>query len=85
MSKPRKLHAAAFNTLGRIFGVGAIIVGVVFVIWGLSLVLNHNATIVVNGVPSSDSWIKASVLIVGLVLSTIGILMLMARPYQPRE
>jgi len=63
----------------------AIIVGAVFTIWGLSLVLDAKATIDVNGVPSSDPWIKASVLIIGLVAVVIGVLMLMARSYQPKE
>jgi hypothetical protein len=56
------------NFLARVVGVCFIIGGVVFIIWGLSLVSNPKATIDVNGVPSSDQWIKASVLIVGLVV-----------------
>jgi len=83
-SKLRILHAAAFNLLARAFGVMATIVGVVFTFWGLSLVLDQKATIDVNGVPSSDPWTKASVLIIGLVAVTVGILFLKARPYQPR-
>ena len=82
-SKLRILHATAFNFLARAFGVMAIINGVVFTFWGLSLVLDHKATIDVNGVPSSDLWTKASVLIIGIVAVTIGILFLKARPYQP--
>ena len=85
MSELRKLHVAALNTLARIFGVGAVFVGGVFAIWGLVLVLDHNAMIDVNGVPSSDPWIKASVLVVGLVGVVIGILMLKAKPYKPEE
>jgi uncharacterized membrane protein len=85
MSQLRKIHAAAFNFLARAFGVMAIIVGVVFTFWGLSLVLDSKATIDVNGVPSSDPWIKASVLVIGVVAVVIGVLMLKARPYQPRE
>jgi uncharacterized YccA/Bax inhibitor family protein len=73
------------HTLARIFGVGAVVVGGVFAIWGLTLVLDHNTTIDVNGVPSSDPWIKASVLVVGLVFLVIGILTLKAKPYQPKE
>ena len=83
MSQLRKLHAAALNTGARVFGVMAVIAGLVFTLWGLTLVLDHNATINVNGVPSSDPWIKASVLIVGLVIGGLGVLMLMARPYRP--
>jgi uncharacterized membrane protein len=85
MSELRKIHAAAFNFLARAFGVMAIIVGVVFTFWGLSLVLDSKATIDVNGVPSSDPWIKASVLVIGVVAVVIGVLMLKARSYQPRE
>lgn len=85
MSHLRKIHTTAVNTLARAFGVMAIIAGAVFTIWGLSLVLDHNATIDVNGVPISDPWIKAIVLVVGLVAVVIGVLMLMARSYQPKE
>ncbi len=63
----------------------AIIVGVVFTIWGLSLVLDPKATIDVNGVPSSDPWEKTGVLIMGLVVAVLGILVLKALPYRPRE
>jgi hypothetical protein len=60
-----------------IFGVCAVIVGAVFVIWGLSLVIDPNATITINfDAPSSDPWLKASVLIGGLVGVVIGVFML---------
>jgi hypothetical protein len=85
MSKLRQLHAAGFNILARAFGVIAIIAGLIFIIWGFSLVLDHKATIDVDGVPSSDPWIKGGVLVVGLVASTIGVLVLMARPYRPKD
>jgi len=85
VSSLRKIHAAALNGLARVFGVMAIIVGVVFTFWGLSLVLDSKATIGVNGVPTSDPWIKASVLVVGVVVAALGVLMLMARPYEPRK
>jgi len=84
-SQLRILHAGAFNFLGRAFGVMATFVGVVFTFWGMSLVLDQKATIDVNGVPSSDPWTKASVLIIGLVAVIVGILFLKARPYQPRN
>jgi hypothetical protein len=57
--------------------------GIVFIIWGVSLVLNSNATLDVNGVPSKDPWIKSIVLIVGLVVGVLGVLLLIARPYRP--
>lgn len=85
MSPLRKIHAAAFNILARIFGVMAIIVGAVFTIWGLTLVLDKNSTIGVNGVPSSDPWEKAPVLVIGIMVFALGFLVLMARPYRPRE
>jgi len=85
MSQLRKIHAAVLNILARIFGVLSIIVGVIFTIWGLALVLNKNSTIGVNGVPSSDPWEKAMVLVVGVVSVVLGVLVLMARPYRPDE
>ena len=85
MSKFRKIHAAFVNAVARVFGVMAIIVGVGFTIWGLSLVLDPKATFNVEGVPSSDPWIKAHVLVVGLVAVAMGVLTLLARPYRPKE
>jgi uncharacterized membrane protein YuzA (DUF378 family) len=85
MSQLRNIHAAALNLLARVFGVMAIIVGVVFTIWGLSLLLDRKATIDVEGVPSGDPWEKAIVLVVGLVAGVIGILVFKARSYRPRE
>lgn len=84
-SQLRTLHAKAFNSLARVFGVMAILNGVVFTIWGLWLVLDQKATLNINGVPSNDPWTKASVLIIGLVAVTIGVLVLKARPYRPRN
>lgn len=63
----------------------AIICGVAFTIWGLSLVLDPNATIDVDRVPTNDPWMKAIVLIVGLVVFVFGILVFKARPYQPKD
>src|SRR5437899_9310266 len=85
MSDFRKIHAALLNAGARVFGVMAIIVGVVFSIWGLSAVLDPKATFEVDGVPSSDPWMKASVLLVGLVSVAIGVLTVRARPYQPKK
>jgi hypothetical protein len=56
-----------------------------FSIWGLSLVLDDKATIDVDGVPSSDPWEKAIVLVVGLMAVVTGILVFRARPYHPKE
>jgi len=71
-----------YRVLLRIVGTGFICVGGVFIIWGLSLILDPKATLDVNGVPNSDPWVKASVLIVGLVVCVIGVLTFMARPYR---
>ena len=85
MSQLRKVHAASVNFGARIFGVMAIICGVVFTIWGLSLLLDPNATIAVDRVPTNDPWTKAIVLIVGVVALVFGILIFKARPYQPKD
>jgi uncharacterized YccA/Bax inhibitor family protein len=85
MSQLRKIHAAALNTLARAFGVMAVITGVVLTLSGFSLVLDPKATTDVNGVPNSDPWIKAGGLVIGLVAVAIGVLMLKARSYQPKE
>lgn len=73
----------AFNALGRIIGFGFTIVGGIFALSGLWLVLDHNATIGINGVPSRDPWIKGLVLVVGLLVSSVGVLLLISRRYRP--
>jgi hypothetical protein len=68
--------------IARLIGVGFALVGGVIAIWGVTLVLDPKATIAVNGVPSSDPWIKASMLVVGLVVSVLGVLLVIARPFR---
>ncbi|MDR3457743.1 MAG: hypothetical protein P4N60_09880 [Verrucomicrobiae bacterium] len=85
MSELGKIHAAALNTMARIFGVMAVIAGVIFTIWGLAIVFDPNATFDVDGVPSNDPWIKAMPLVAGIVALVMGVLMLLARPYRPEE
>ena len=83
MSKQQKTYWQTFNVLGRVVGAGFVCVGGIFVLWGLSLVLDSKATIGVDGVPSSDPWIKASVLVAGLVVGGLGVLLLISRRYRP--
>ena len=85
MSDWRKTYWQLFNTTGRIVGVGFFLVGGIFSLWGLSLVLNPKATIDVNGVPSSDPWTKAIVLIAGLVVCVLGVLLIVARRFTPKK
>jgi hypothetical protein len=81
----RKLHAAALNLWARCFGALGVFIGVVFTIWGLSLILHREATVTVNGVPTNDPFEKRLVLGVGLVVFAMGVLVLKAKPYKPRK
>ena len=72
-----------FNVAARIVAAGFLSVGAIFVLWGLSLVLDPKATIGDDGVPSADPWLKASVLVVGLVVSGLGVLFVKSRRYRP--
>jgi hypothetical protein len=83
MSDFQKTYWRSFNVAARIVGTGFLLVGGIFVLWGLSLVLDPKATIGVDGVPSTDPWIKASVLVVGLVVCGLGVLLLISRRYRP--
>jgi hypothetical protein len=83
MSDWRKTYWQLFNFGGRVVGVGFILVGGIFALWGTSLILDPKATIDMNGVPSSDPWLKAIVLVVGLVGCVLGILLLIARRFRP--
>ena len=85
MSDWRNKHWQLINNGGRVLGAGFILVGGIFAFWGISLVLDPNATIDVNGVPSNDPWTKAIVLIVGLVVCVFGVLLLVARRFRPKE
>ena len=83
MSDWRTYYWRFFNFAVRCVGVGFVVAGAVLAIWGLSLVLDPKATIDVNGVPSSDPWIKGMTLVVGLVVCVLGVLLVFARSYRP--
>ncbi len=83
MLKWQKIYWLAFNALGRVVGAGFTLFGGVFTLWGVSLVLDRNATIAVNGMPSGDLWIKSIVLIAGVGMGVIGMMILMSRRYRP--
>ncbi len=78
MLKWQKIYWLSFNALGRVVGAGFTLFGGVFTLWGVSLVLDRNATIAVNGMPSGDLWIKSIVLIVGVGMGVIGMMILMS-------
>ncbi len=78
-----RFHWGALSVLAGITGFAFIFGGIVFSIWGISLVSDPKATLPVNGVPSSDPREKASVLIVGLVCCVLGVLLLKARRFFP--
>lgn len=79
----QKIFWQVFNAMARVAGVGFTIVGGIFALWGLSLLLDSKATIDVDGVPTTDPWEKALLLIVGLVVCALGILTFLARRYRP--
>jgi hypothetical protein len=66
MSEWRKIYWRFLKIASLVTGVWSVFVGLIFVGWGLSLVLNPKATIDVNGVPTDSPWEKASVLVAGL-------------------
>jgi hypothetical protein len=72
-----------FNIAARLVGVGFIAVGAYGAHDGWLLIHDPKATIAVNGVPSSDPWIKGSELVVGLVACVLGALLVFAKSYRP--
>lgn len=61
----------------------AVIFGPVLAGKGAWLLLHRDATIDVNGVPTTDPSVKAIDLIMGLVVLVLGVFMLKARRYRP--
>jgi hypothetical protein len=72
-----------FNLLCRIGGVGFVIYGFVFSVWGLVLVLNAKSTMLVNGIPTRDPLDNYAMLIMGIVVALLGFLFLVSRRYRP--
>lgn len=83
MRRAHKLHWQIVNIGARVVGVGFILCGVIFSVWGISLLLDRKATIGVDGIPTCDPWTKATMLIAGLVVFVLGILLVSARRYRP--
>jgi uncharacterized protein YjeT (DUF2065 family) len=67
----------------RIFAVMAIINGAVFLIWGISLLANPDATINWDDMVTKNSWPKAQIAIIGFMAIAVGILLLLVRPFRP--
>ena len=57
--------------------------GLVLFVWGLSLVLNPDSPIDINGVPTTSLVVKSIVLAGGLIVAILGAVLLFARPTQP--
>jgi hypothetical protein len=85
MSDWRKTYWQRLTAIGRVVGLCFVLAGGLFTFWGLSLVSDSKATIDVNGVPNSDPWIKAITLVMGLVVCGLGVILLVARPFKPKE
>lgn len=79
----RNAYWFVFNALARLFGVVAILVGGIFIWWGLSLLLNRGATLDVDGIPSHDLWTKSLPLVAGAVAAMLGIMVLKAKRFRP--
>ena len=74
----------AHRTHWQIFNIGARIVGVCFTLAGFVIsVFGIIQLLDVNAVPTSELWMKATNLIVGLVIFSLGILLVLARRYRP--
>jgi hypothetical protein len=85
MPDSQELHAQKFNRLGRIVGVAFVVGGIFFIVGGAALMLDKSAVISIDGRPTHDIWMKAIFPAIGLVTSTIGILLLCAKPYRRSE
>ena len=79
----QRIYWQVFNILGRFVGAGFTLVGGVFVLWGVSLLLDRNATFSVDGIQSSDPWTKSVVLAAGLGVVVLGIMLLKSKRYRP--
>lgn len=60
----------------RAFGAAAAIVGSIICIWGITLLLTANSTVLVEGLPTTDVTPKLTIIFSALLLVVIGVLCL---------
>jgi hypothetical protein len=61
----------------------AIFNGVIFAVWGVSLLLRTGSTIDVQGVPTTALGPKIEMTLVGILAVVLGLLLVRARTYRP--
>jgi hypothetical protein len=82
-NQPKRSWWHTFTVTLRIVGAFFVLDGLVLFVWGLSLVLNPDSPIDINGVPTTSMVVKSIVLAGGLLVAILGLVLLFARPIQP--
>jgi hypothetical protein len=85
MNKAESAYFSLLTVLARIVGGWFVLGGLVFVAWGTVLLTDKTSTFSINGVPSHDPIDKAVPLVLGLVVSGLGILLLFARGFKTKD
>lgn len=83
MSKSELLFWKIFNVCARVIGVMFVVIGGGVSVWGVSLLLQPNSTIALNGVSTNDFVLKIIVVVVPLLLVLLGTLLIRAPCYKP--
>ena len=78
-----RIHFTVFNFVVRLSDIIAIPLGLAVALWGIWLLVNREATIDVNGVPTADIAPKIIMIAGGAFFSISGVHILRAKPYWP--
>ena len=82
MTEFRTLYWKLLTIYARLIGGAFTFGGIIFIIWGIRLLVDHNSTIMINGSPTNDPYMKAIVLFMSVFVGVSGVLLLKARPFR---
>ena len=74
-------HWKMFNSVSRLVGWGFLSVGSIGAIFGFIVMINPNATMDVQGIPTTDVGLKSIGFLAPLVFAVLGFFLLKAKPY----
>ena len=79
----QKFYWLAFNTAGKIFGLGLFLIAGVICFYLTSQLLGGNINITINGYETGAAGLKIGIAIGTGILSLLGLLMIIVKPFRP--